>query len=135
MRIRKPHIERGTSTWIANDLSSTPTYGDILFCRRFVLSKKLFDEILEENIQVACPSLWCTLVNAAVKLEIPAQVKLLFCLRVLTSGRIMEDLDYSAGMAEDMVRVYTKRFVKYIISLYGVKFYNTRPTDVELQCV
>lgn len=126
------NIKRETSSWIAEYLSSTPTYGDALLRRRFGLPKKLFDEIVEE-LQAAYPSRWCTLVTAAGKCGISAEVKVLPYLRMLTKSRIMDDLEDSARMAEETVIVRIKLYLKDMISQYCANVYNRRPTGAKLE--
>lgn len=124
------------SIWVDYYLLDEPTYNDALLRLRFVVPRVIFNVLLEDLCN-KFPERWRTLTNAAGLLGIPAPFNVLACLRVLTKGRSMDDLDDSARMVEKTLFVYLKHFVKDIITIYGTKFYTRRPTiseRVDIEC-
>ena len=132
---RKPgskNIKRGRSLWIDDYVKDDATYPSYLFRRRFSIPKtvylKLKSDLLERK-----PENWETKVNGIGFAGKPTDVKLLSCLRILSSGTTADSLDDATRMSEEIGRQYFRDFLNDVIEIYGDRYLNRRPTETELE--
>lgn len=125
------NIERGVSSWITDYLTHDAVYPLYKFRRRFRIPRMMFRTLLKDLVDKD-PDFWGVRKNAAGRVGILPEIKVLACLRVLGTGRSFDDIDDSARMGAETVRQYFRRFVQDIICIYGPAFLNRRPTVEEL---
>lgn len=62
-------------------------------------------------------------------------MKILACLRLLGTGRSLDDMDDRAGMGWETPRTYFKRFWTDVLTIYGAVYLKRRTKKEELMCL
>lgn len=125
------NIRRGLSTWRRDYLEGDCVYPERLFRRRFGVPRLMFWRIHDDLVE-HCPWYWGTRRVVGNRTGIDSAVKVLACLRILRTGEAYDGLDESARIGEETVRLYFRQFWQDLIEIYGKRFLNRRPTEVEL---
>lgn len=125
-------FRRGPSPWIDFYLGSDPTYPGNVFRQRFRVPRSLFYKLHTDLVNYDCNT-WDTRRDCTGRDKIRSEIKVLVCLRLLGTGRSLDDLDDCAQMGRETIRYYFKRFCKDMLVIYGGQFLNRRPRPDELQ--
>jgi hypothetical protein len=128
------HYRRGHSNWLKDYLGTddvNPTYPPKVFRRRFgiprTLYKKVREQLLEYNYDV-----WKTRMIGNRRPGKPTDVKLLNCLRILTTGNCSDQNDDASYVSEETGRLYFKQFCRDVNDVFGETYLDRWPTEAEL---
>ena len=124
-------IIRGLSPWIHDYLGEFPVFSRRFFRAQFRIPRGLFEKVHRDLVERF--KVFQTRRNAAKKVGIQSEVKVLACLQVLGSGCAIENLDESSQMSRESIRAYLKKFCVALIEMYGDDYLNRRPSPKELQ--
>lgn len=128
------NYRRGKSTWIRDYVGTNnnpPIYPSETFRRRFAIPRTLYRKLKSDLLQYR-PNYWCTRMIAARRPGHPTDVKILACLRMLSTGGSTDTIDDACGMAEETTRQYCKSFCRDIVDMYGSTYLKRWPTEAEL---
>lgn len=125
------NFPRGECNWIKDYIGPNSTYPCYLFRRRFSIPKVMYEKLKQDLLQFN-NDVWKTRKNGFGKVGIPTDVKILACLRVLSTGCSYDSLDDVVYMSEQRVKDYFVHFCEDVVSMYGTKFINRLPTMEEL---
>ncbi len=125
---------RKKSTWITDYLGTSPVYTPLLFRRRFAVPRTLFQR-LRSDLLIHNPGFWKQRRRGVGALGHSTEQRLLSALRILSSGCSADSLDDGSVMSEQCVLDSIRTFCNDVISLYGPRFLNRRPTQSELSSI
>ena len=134
---RKPgskNIRRGESSWIKDYIADNAAYPSYLFRRRFSIPKVMYLQLKKDLLEQK-PENWETKTNGIGFAGKPTDVKILSCLRILSSGTTADSLDDASRMSEEIGRQYFRTFLDDVIEIYGKRYLNRRPNEEELNDV
>lgn len=125
------NVKRSESTWIKQYLSNSATYDKTAFRRRFHMPLTLFWRIHHALFQ-SHPAWLSTRTDSAGRRGTRSKIKILVALRRLATGRSCDDIDESAGIGEESIRMACKRFCEAMVETFGHHYLNRRTDAAEL---
>lgn len=103
------YLRRRKSAWETDYLDSNTIYPNHIFQRSFRVPRNLF---LKLHIDLLCSNdtTWKTQRDGIGRHGIRSEIKIIVCLRLLGSGRSIDDLDDSEQMGRETIRSYFNLF-------------------------